>query len=182
MPNDVIQSESPAPSQPLFVGAVVITAVLAGLGAVLMVQTMPMLGWLMWVGALSAVGVLGFVWYRRETAKAERIEEDIRRSARDRVEEKSRAELRRLRGLRRAELIAKYENDAELVERIVMGFYWRGQSAGQLIDSLGNPADIDARIVKGRRREVWKYHPDGNRYRLLIALESDAVVDWEERR
>ncbi len=182
MPNDVIQTESHTPAPSLFVGGVVTTAMLGGLGAVLMVQTMPMLGWLMWIGALSVVGALGFVWYRRETARAEKIEEDIRRSTRDRVEEKSRAELRRLRGLRRAELITKYENDADLVERIVMGFYWRGQTAGQLIDSLGNPADIDARIVKGRRREVWKYHPDGNRYRLLIALEGESVVDWEERR
>jgi hypothetical protein len=187
MPNDTVRDEPriqpiSAQPQPVFIGAVVTAAVLAGLAAVLMVQTTPMLGWLMWAGALAAVGVLGYLWYQRETQNAEKIEEEIRRSARERVEEKSRAELRRLRGLRRAELIQKYADDADLVERIVMGFYWRGQTAGQLIDSLGNPADIDARIVKGRRREVWKYHQaDGNRYRLLIALENELVIDWEER-
>lgn len=186
MPNDTVRSEPQMQSiasqpQPVFIGAVVTAVVLAVLAAVMMVQTTPMLGWLMWAGALAVVGVLGYLWYQRETQNAEKIEEDIRRAARERVEEKSRAELRRLRGLRRAELTQKY-HDADLVERIVMGFYWRGQTAGQLIDSLGNPADIDARIVKGRRREVWKYHQaDGNRYRLLIALENELVIDWEER-
>lgn len=167
---------------PLLFGTVAVMAVLAGLVAVVMVQTMPLLGWVMWVAALTLVGTLGILWYRRESRDASQLQEDIRLAARQRVEEKSRAELRRLRGLRRAELMDKYRQDHQLVERIIMGGYWHGQTAGQLIDALGNPADIDARIRKGQRREVWKYHQaDGNRYRLQIALENEAVVDWEQR-
>lgn len=169
-------------TQPAFLGTVAATALLAGMAAVVMVQTMPVLGWMMWAAALALVGALGFLWYRRETSDASQLQDDIRRAARQRVEEKSRAELRRLRGLRRSELMAKYQQDSELVERIIMGRYWEGQTEGQLIDALGNPADIEARIRKGQRRERWKYHQaDGNRYRLIIALQNERVIDWEER-
>ncbi len=169
-------------ASPLLFGTVTAMAVLAGLVAVVMVQTMPLLGWLMWAAALALVGTLGYLWYRCETRDASQLQDDIHRAARQRVEEQSRAELRRLRGLRRAELMDKYRQDHQLVERIIMGGYWQGQTAAQLIDALGNPADIDARIRKGQRREVWKYHQaDGNRYRLQIALENEAVVDWEQR-
>jgi len=78
--------------------------------------------------------------------------------------------------------MVKYAHDRELVEHIVLGLHWRGQTAGQLKDALGDPAEIVAKMQKGRRHETWKYHPaGGNRFALWITLEQDFVMRWEER-
>jgi hypothetical protein len=70
----------------------------------------------------------------------------------------------------------------EVVQRIFDGYFWQGQTADQLIDSLGQPADIDYNVLKTKKKEVWKYgHQGGNRYRLRITLENDIVVGWDQK-
>ena len=80
-----------------------------------------------------------------------------------------------------AYLTDKY-HDKEIVNRIIKGYFWQGQTSEQLIDSLGNPLDVDEKILKTKKKEIWKYNSDGmNRFRLRITLEQDIVVGWDKR-
>jgi len=82
---------------------------------------------------------------------------------------------------RRQALLAKYRDEA-IVEKILSRTLWEGETAEQLLDSLGTPVDVDHKASKTRRTEIWKYAPDGaNRYRLRIQLDDDVVVGWEHR-
>ena len=74
---------------------------------------------------------------------------------------------------RRDRLMAKYQ-DAALVEKLMSHSFWQGQTSDQLRDSLGAPVDIDEKVLKTKRKEVWKYeHEGGNRYRLRIMGTKD---------
>ena len=80
-----------------------------------------------------------------------------------------------------AYLYGKYK-DNELVDKIMNKSFWQGQTVEQLIDSLGEPKDIDQKILKTKTKEIWKYfHEGGNRYRLRITLENGIVVGWDQR-
>lgn len=84
--------------------------------------------------------------------------------------------------IRRDELMAKYQN-GELVERLMARSFWQGQTSVQLRDSLGEPVDIDEKLLKTKKKEVWKYnHQGGNRYALRITLDDDVVVGWEQKK
>ena len=181
-PGPVIMPSRLTKTPPRYFAAMVSGGLFAGLLVFLAVQAMPILGWILWILAIAAAGTGASLWYKSEYATAQQADEAHRETTRRDEAERSKAELRRQRGLRRAELMAKYGGDQHLVERIVLGAYWDGQTAGQLMDSLGNPADIAARYVKSRRHEVWKYHPvGGDRYALWITLEKDRVMRWEQR-
>ena len=78
-------------------------------------------------------------------------------------------------------LRCKY-SDERVAERVVAGRRWEGQTSQQLIDSLGNPQSIEQKVLKTRKREIWKYDKRGaNRYGLRVTLEDDIVVGWEEK-
>lgn len=82
---------------------------------------------------------------------------------------------------RRAALLAKYQ-DETIVNRILAREIWLGQTQGQLLDSLGQPHDIDQKVLKTKKKEVWKYgHKGANRYMWRITLENDAVIGWDEK-
>ena len=82
---------------------------------------------------------------------------------------------------RREELMVKYE-DTDLVDNLIKKTFWQGQTSEQLLDSLGHPADIDEKILKTKKKEVWKYnHISGNRYSLRITLENDVVIGWDQK-
>jgi len=82
---------------------------------------------------------------------------------------------------RREELMAKY-NDASLVEKLMERSFWQGQTSGQLLDSLGSPEDVDEKVLKTKKKEIWKYnHQSGNRYGLRITLDNDVVVGWDQK-
>lgn len=75
----------------------------------------------------------------------------------------------------------KYQDDG-VVEKIVSGTIWQGQTPEQLIDSLGKPHDTDEKVLKTKKKEIWKYQHEGrNRYKLRITLENDEVVGWNHR-
>lgn len=81
----------------------------------------------------------------------------------------------------RAKLLARY-GDEQIVNRIMGKQLWVGQTARQLHDSLGAPADVDEKVLKTKRKETWKYgHAGANRYRLRVTLDNDEVVGWEEK-
>jgi hypothetical protein len=78
-------------------------------------------------------------------------------------------------------LMEKY-HDREIVEKILRQSIWVGQTAEQLVDALGHPADIDEKVLKTKRKTVWKYgHKGGNRYGLRVVVEDNLVVGWDER-
>ncbi|WP_373017780.1 hypothetical protein [Thiomicrorhabdus sp.] len=75
----------------------------------------------------------------------------------------------------------KYQDD-ELVENLMAQKFWQGQTSQQLLDSIGQPSDIDQKILKTKKKEVWKYnHQGGNRYGLRITLDDDYVVGWDQK-
>jgi len=75
----------------------------------------------------------------------------------------------------------KYQ-DEKLVEDLLDETFWQGQTAEQLRDSLGEPLDIDQRVLKTKVKEVWKYEQTGkNRYALKITLDDGVVVSWDQK-
>lgn len=72
--------------------------------------------------------------------------------------------------------------DEEAVQRIMKRSLWQGQTSDQLVDSLGEPADVDRQVLKTKKKEIWKYvHQGGNRYGLRVTLEDDVVVGWDRK-
>ena len=77
--------------------------------------------------------------------------------------------------------MAKYQ-DKEVVDNIMRRQFWQGQTAEQLIDAIGEPEDIDVKVLKTKKKEIWKYdHQSGNRYELRITLDNDIVVGWNQK-
>lgn len=83
---------------------------------------------------------------------------------------------------KRKSLLEKYNNNIELVDRIMGRKIWQGQTEGQLIDSLGKPLDIDQKVLKTKMKEIWKYNKIAkNRFGLKVILENSEVVGWEQK-
>jgi hypothetical protein len=102
---------------------------------------------------ISLVAVIGaFVWYRSDQRKK-----------------------------RVARLRNKYRDEA-IVERIVQRCFWKGQTAEQLVDSLGTPAGVDTKVFNNKSRAVWKYDRRGiNRFGLRVTLDDSIVVGWDQK-
>ena len=78
-------------------------------------------------------------------------------------------------------LRSKYHNE-EIVQKIVGGFIWQGQSEEQLKDSMGDPVAIDRTALKTKTKETWKYHQQGvNRFGLRVKVENGYVVGWDKK-
>ena len=79
-------------------------------------------------------------------------------------------------------LMGKY-GDETIVANIYHHRFWRGQTAEQLSDSLGQPHAKDDKLLKTIKREVWKYNRTGvNRYGLRVTLDNDIVTTWDHKR
>jgi hypothetical protein len=127
------------------------------------------IGWV-WFGVGIVLLLAGYIWHKSSAEKAR--QEELARQEADRI--------RRVEE-RRSELLAKY-GEEKIVDAIMRQSYWQGQTAEQLRDSLGNPADIDEKVLKTKKKEVWKYrHLGGNRFGLRITLEHEQVVGWDEK-
>jgi hypothetical protein len=88
---------------------------------------------------------------------------------------------KRRREQRRAALLAKY-NDPNLVDKIMGRTFWQGQTQEQLLDSLGQPVDIDQKVLKTKTKETWKYNRKGkSRFGLRITVENGVVVGWDQK-
>jgi len=82
---------------------------------------------------------------------------------------------------RREALMEKY-GDPELVEAIEKSMFWQGQTAEQLLESLGKPAAVDEKVMKTKTKRVWKYDQiASNRYALKITLDDGTVVGWDQK-
>ena len=83
---------------------------------------------------------------------------------------------------RREALMLKY-HDEKIVNALMDKSFWQGQTAEQLMDSLGKPQDIDQKVLKIKKKEIWKYnHRGSNRYGLRITLDNDIVVGWDQKQ
>ena len=68
----------------------------------------------------------------------------------------------------------------EYATRIMNKVIWQGMTNEMLIESRGNPDDIDKSVFKTKTRETWKYGKIGkNRYEERIMLENGIVVGWK---
>jgi len=80
----------------------------------------------------------------------------------------------------RRHLTERY-GDPEIARRIMRGIIWQGETQEQLVDSLGQPKDIDRKILKTKAKEIWKYRPTArNRFGLKVTLDDGVVVGWEQ--
>lgn len=78
-------------------------------------------------------------------------------------------------------LLDKYGDEAA-VDRIMRRILWQGETAQMLVDSLGNPLNVDRKVMATRKREVWKYNQTGRgRYALRITLDNDVVIEIDQK-
>ena len=71
------------------------------------------------------------------------------------------------------------KHTGELASLISQKRFWQGQTAEQLMDSLGPPDEVEVRPMKTKQREIWKYGYYGaNRYRTRITLDNGIVTTW----
>jgi TRAP-type C4-dicarboxylate transport system permease large subunit len=83
---------------------------------------------------------------------------------------------------RLAYLKQKYVN-SRIVDRMVNGVIWQGETAAQLMDSLGKPNVVDKKQSQALKKEVWRYgRRGGGRYNLIVDLENGIVVNWEGKK
>jgi uncharacterized protein YxeA len=76
----------------------------------------------------------------------------------------------------------KYVN-SRVVERMFSGVIWEGETAAQLVDSLGKPDAVDKRQSESLKKEIWKYgRRGGGRYNLIVDLENGLVINWEGKK
>jgi hypothetical protein len=65
-------------------------------------------------------------------------------------------------------------------DRILAKTIWVGETEEQLRASLGEPLDVDQKVLKTKKREIWKYGSlGGNRYSTRITLENGVVSGWD---
>lgn len=82
--------------------------------------------------------------------------------------------------VRQESLVARF--GPENAAKIAAGGFWVGQTSEMLIEALGRPADVEERVLKTKRKHVYKYQPTGaNRYALRITLDDGIVVGWDQK-
>jgi hypothetical protein len=82
---------------------------------------------------------------------------------------------------RRGRIYAKYGR-GQIADAIISKTVWVGETEQQLEDSLGRPYDTDEKVLKTKRKVIWKYqHRGGNRFGLRITVENGLVVGWDEK-
>lgn len=85
---------------------------------------------------------------------------------------------RRRYARRKQDLIARF--GVIVAEGILAGKVWQGMSNEQLLESWGNPADIDREVRRTKTKETWKYNQTGkNRFANRVFLENDIVIGWK---
>ena len=84
--------------------------------------------------------------------------------------------------MKRIAYLRRKYSEEDIVQKILQGYFWSGQTAEQLYDSLGPPVDVDSKMLKTKTKEVWKYrHQGANRYGLRITVENGCVAGWDNK-
>jgi ATPase subunit of ABC transporter with duplicated ATPase domains len=137
---------------------------------------------------------------RRQAAESQRQQEAIEAEARRRAEEAEAPERLRLaveagqrmeQARREAQAHAHQARVDDLARRfgpdvaarLLRKEVWVGQTHEQLVAALGEPVDVDTKVLKTKTKQVFKYMPTGtNRYAIRITLDDGVVVGWEDKR
>jgi hypothetical protein len=83
--------------------------------------------------------------------------------------------------MRRKILMAKY-NDETAVDKIMKHTIWKGMTASQLVDALGEPELKEQKVLKTKTTETWKYGQKTRaRFKWRISLDDGVVTGWEEK-
>lgn len=86
-----------------------------------------------------------------------------------------------MRKARRVILMKRYD-DAGMVDTIMSGQIAQGMSAEMVIDTWGQPADMDETVMKTKTKREMKYDQKGkNRFGTRVYLENGVVVGWETK-
>lgn len=60
---------------------------------------------------------------------------------------------------------------------------WQGATEEMIIESIGRPIDVDERVMKTKRKHVFKYHQRGKgKFALRITFEDGLLVGWDDKR
>ena len=99
--------------------------------------------------------------------------------ARQAAEEKRLAEV----VARKSRLIKLY--GGEITKKILSKDVWQAMSTAILIESLGNPGNIDETVYKTKTSKKYFYSPyrtkqNNIRYKFRVDLEDDIVVGWKD--
>jgi hypothetical protein len=131
----------------------------------------------------AAIGALlvAFLWSLREFHFWKKIRQLNLESEQQQLAYENLARQREGLRLRREKLIERY-GSIEVVDYIVSGRIWQGMSSEQLVEALGQPADIDQKVFKTKVSQTWKYDEVGkNRFSRRVFIENDVVVGWQEQ-
>lgn len=83
---------------------------------------------------------------------------------------------------KRLEYLRDKYGDEATVDRIMRRILWQGETAQMLVDSLGDPVNVDRKVMATRKREVWKYNQTGRgRYALRVTLDNDVVIEIDHK-
>ncbi len=107
--------------------------------------------------------VVGGLWWMAEKGKQER--EDA-------------AALVRIK--RRQRLIEKYgpQRGAELADGVIA----QGMTEEMVIDALGQPLDVDEKVLKTKTKRTLKYNQlTARTYGVKVFLDDGVVVGWDNR-
>lgn len=145
-------------------------AIVLGLGCVIAASSESLLWSVGLLAACVAVLVLRTYWMQAEREYL--AEKAAEREAQQKEQRRARIDY----------LMSRNGGDQELVARIDAGELWIGQTADQLRDAYGEPEDIDEKVMKTKRREMWKYDQVAtNRFSTKITLDNGVVVSWDKR-
>lgn len=116
-------------------------------------------------GTITAAIGLGIRGMNRRAAEE-------RAAAEERVREAARA--------REEALIGRFGR--ETAARLIAGEIWIEQTAEQVREALGDPEEVEEKILKTKQREVWKYGRTGvNRFTTRITLDDGVVASWQRK-
>ena len=86
-----------------------------------------------------------------------------------------------LRFTHRRIIDSKYEFKDD-VRRILKKELWIGETLEQVVDSFGQPEDIEEKVSQTKTRRILKYGRDKKmRFRLVIVVENGLVVGWNRK-
>ena len=130
---------------------------------------------------LIYIGIYGFIWLAIKLAVAkERKAENVKREAARHIAEDKRLAEEEARLARLTKLYGE-----EITKKILSKNVWQGMSVAMLIESLGNPGDIDETVYKTKTTKKYSYLPyrtrqNNTRYKFRVDLEDDIVVGWRD--
>lgn len=80
-----------------------------------------------------------------------------------------------------AYLMEKHKKQ-EIVDRILNGEFWKGQTVEQLEDALGPAHAVDRQVLKTKTKETWKYdETKRGQFSTRIEIENGKVIGWSAK-